>query len=151
MVSGIERILRSTVGESVELVTELEEGAGHAHIDRGQLEQVMVNLVLNARDAMPDGGQVRVRVGREADALVVEVADDGVGMTEEVLGRLFEPFFTTKPRGKGTGLGLATVKGIVEAAGGTMLREVLDQRDVPPTSERRLSRGGEGALTGSDG
>lgn len=120
VVAGIERILRRTVGESIELVTDLDDAAGHAHIDRGQLEQVMVNLVLNARDAMPQGGQVRLVVAREGQSIVLEVADEGTGMSDEVRARLFEPFFTTKPRGKGTGLGLATVKGIVEAAQGTI-------------------------------
>lgn len=136
VVSGIERILQRTVGEEIELVTELDEAAGHAHIDRGQLEQVMVNLVLNARDAMPGGGQVRIGVAREGACLVLEVSDDGAGMSDDVLRRLFEPFFTTKPRGKGTGLGLATVKGIVEAAQGTI--EVTSALGIGSTFRIRL-------------
>jgi len=82
--------------------------------DRGQLEQVLTNLALNAVDAMPDGGELTLRTGLSADGEVwLEVADSGHGMDETVLGKIFEPFFTTKEAGKGTGLGLAVVHGIV--------------------------------------
>jgi signal transduction histidine kinase len=86
-----------------------------------QAEQVVVNLVLNARDAMPDGGRVRVSLVEEGPEVVLRVADTGPGMSAEVLDRIFEPFFTTKGLGRGTGLGLATSFGYVAAVGGTML------------------------------
>jgi two-component system, cell cycle sensor histidine kinase and response regulator CckA len=113
-----QRLLSRTLGEDIELSVSPAEQPVHALADRGQLEQVLMNLVLNARDAMPRGGRVAVKVAR-ADARVrIDVADDGVGMSPETAERAFEPFFTTKPKGRGTGLGLATVYGIVTGAGG---------------------------------
>ncbi|HET6229853.1 MAG TPA: PAS domain S-box protein [Longimicrobiaceae bacterium] len=128
-----EAMLLRLLGDEVTLVTELEPAAGSVLIDPGQADQVLVNLALNARDAMPGGGTVTVRtgmaVGPEADAAthgcrapgpycVLEVSDTGRGMDESTRARVFEPFFTTKARGEGTGMGLATVYGIVEQAGG---------------------------------
>jgi signal transduction histidine kinase len=90
----------------------------------GHLEQILMNLVINARDALPRGGMVRVRVALEgspgAEAACVSVEDTGTGMSQEVLDQLFTPFFTTKGVGKGTGLGLASVKTLVERNGGTI-------------------------------
>jgi CheY-like chemotaxis protein len=105
----------------------LEPALPRALLDRPQLEQVIMNLVINARDAVPAGGTVSLRTrtgelgsegGGSARAVLLEVADDGVGFGDEVRARLFEPFFTTKEAGRGTGLGLSTVYGIVKQSGG---------------------------------
>jgi PAS domain S-box-containing protein len=135
VVSSVERMLRRTIGENIELETRLGDDLALVHVDRGQLEQVLVNLVVNARDAMPRGGRLIVSTEGvlldEADArrleapapgeyVKVSVTDDGVGMDPVTLTRIFEPFFTTKPQGKGTGLGLATVYGIVQQSRGVI-------------------------------
>jgi PAS domain S-box-containing protein len=126
-------MLRRLIGENIALTTSLQPGLTPIRTDRGQLEQVIVNLVVNARDAMPKGGRIRietsdVRLGAglevhggpvvPGDYVMLSVADTGVGMSEDVRARLFQPFFTTKVAGKGTGLGLATVYGIVTAGHG---------------------------------
>ena len=121
VVREIEAMLRRVIGEDVELVTELEADLWPVRADSGQFEQVIVNLALNARDAMPGGGNLVLstrNAARERSYVALAVADTGVGMDEGTLARVFEPFFTTKEEGKGTGLGLATVYGIVEQSGG---------------------------------
>jgi hypothetical protein len=133
VLSGLEPILRRLIREDVRLRFELAGGLPAVRADRSQLEQVVVNLVANARDAMPEGGEVTVTTrlaevdGAEAAArpgaragrhVVLSVADTGVGMTEEVRQQVFDPFFTTKAQGAGTGLGLATVYGVVTQGGG---------------------------------
>jgi signal transduction histidine kinase len=118
VVAGIETLLRRLIGERVCLTTVLEHDAGRARADRGQLEQVITNLVVNARDAMPSGGRVTITTRRDGEKVVLSVADTGTGIPASVRARLFEPFFTTKPRGKGTGLGLATCYGIITQFGG---------------------------------
>jgi len=135
LVTGIVTMLQTIIGEHVELVLEIAPDLPPALVDRAQIEQVVVNLVVNARDAMPDGGRVRIAVcgaqdcpdpsgvslsrgGREMVCLVVE--DTGQGMDDETRRRAFEPFFTTKPDGVGSGLGLATVYGIVSQHGGSI-------------------------------
>ncbi len=124
VVSGIGRMLRRTIGEDVTLVTRLAPDLGRVRADPVQMEQVVLNLAVNARDAMPDGGRLtietlNVRLPSGAGVRVV-VEDTGVGMSEEVRHHVFEPFFTTKDVGKGTGLGLATAYGIVEQSGGSI-------------------------------
>jgi two-component system cell cycle sensor histidine kinase/response regulator CckA len=131
VISDVEQLLRRTIGEDIELVAELSPQLRPVLGDPGQLEQVLVNLAVNARDAMPRGGRLTIstsNVEREAEGpdlpagsyVRLLVADTGEGMGEKVLGRIFEPFFTTKPKGRGTGLGLATVYGIVREAGGAI-------------------------------
>jgi len=132
VVTDVEQLLKRTLGEHIELHSELAPQLRSVLIDPGQLEQILVNLAVNARDAMPDGGVLRIDT---ADADVDEdhaasrdlvpgpyirlrVSDNGKGMPREVADRAFDPFFTTKPAGQGTGLGLATVYGIVQQAGG---------------------------------
>jgi CheY-like chemotaxis protein len=137
-VDGAIRLLRRLVGEDVRLETSYAPNLPKVRIDPGQLEQVVMNLVVNARDAMPTGGLLQVStapafvtVPAAADGgggelppgayVRLSVSDSGAGMTEAVRSHIFEPFFTTKGVGKGTGLGLATVYGIVRQAGGTIL------------------------------
>ena len=113
-----QRLLDRTLGEDVELAVVPAAEPVHVLADRGQLEQVLMNLVLNARDAMPRGGRVTVTIEHAGRFVRVDVADDGEGMSRETAERAFDPFFTTKPKGRGTGLGLATVYGIVTGSGG---------------------------------
>ena len=115
------RLLRRLLGEDVRVALDLPARDLHVKLDPMQLEQVIVNLAVNARDAMPRGGTLSIKVEQRAPAHVrITVADTGVGMTEEVRARVFEPFFTTKPVGKGTGLGLALVFAVVRQNGGSV-------------------------------
>ena len=122
-VTGSAALLQRLIGPSVQIDVEHDRPAPHAIIDRGQLEQVLMNLALNARDAMPDGGRLTFRIAREGNEAILRAADTGHGMSEEVLARAFEPFYTTKGAGHGTGLGLPTVRRIVEGAGGSVTVE----------------------------
>ena len=132
-IAGIEPLLRRIIGEHISLATIPRAGIGRIRADPSQLEQVIVNLVVNARDAMPDGGTVSIETGLMAfdevyaqehfdvspgDYSMLAVTDEGVGMDADTRLHLFEPFFTTKGPGKGTGLGLATTYGIVKQSGG---------------------------------
>jgi signal transduction histidine kinase len=115
LVPMLEHLLR----EDVSLEVDLDPTAGSVRMDPSQLERALMNLVVNAVDAQPDGGRVRIAVSRGDDSIVrVAVTDEGDGMSEEIATRAFEPFFTTKPAGKGTGLGLASVYGMARQAGG---------------------------------
>lgn len=130
VVRDIETLLQRTVGEDVDLTFEASDETPPIAADRGQLEQIVLNLVVNARDAMPEGGSLRIatsaadieegyRTGLAAGRYAtLAVFDSGMGMDASTAERIFEPFFTTKPRGEGTGLGLATVYGIVKQSGG---------------------------------
>ncbi len=131
VVTDLERMLRRLIGEDVALETRLQPDLDSVKADPGQMEQALLNLAVNARDAMPRGGKLTVQTrnvgparggaapgGLRDGCVLLEVSDTGVGMTPEVKARLFEPFFTTKGPGKGTGLGLATVHGIVTQSGG---------------------------------
>jgi PAS domain S-box-containing protein len=136
VVAGADRILRRLVGAGVELVTVLSPETGSVRVDPVQVEQVLTNLALNARDAMPGGGRLLVQTREVAvpaggsplwpgvpagPHAMLAVSDNGTGMDDATRSRIFEPFFTTKPPGKGTGLGLATVYGIVQQSGGHVL------------------------------
>jgi CheY-like chemotaxis protein/two-component sensor histidine kinase len=133
VVRDMERLLRRTLAERVSLDVALAPGEPLVEADAAQLEQVVLNLVMNARDAMPEGGTIRIETSRTelgerrgsrvagpppGEYVVLSVRDEGAGMEQEVAARAFEPFFTTKPKGEGTGLGLATVYGTVTHAGG---------------------------------
>jgi two-component system, cell cycle sensor histidine kinase and response regulator CckA len=137
VIADMERLLRPLIGENIELVTRLSSDAGRTRADAGQLEQVVMNLVVNAKDSMPEGGRISIRsmnisvrqnVGEHRFILpgryaVIAVADTGHGMDRETQSRIFEPFFTTKEKGKGTGLGLSTVYGIVKQSNGYVFAE----------------------------
>ncbi len=130
LVGSIEHLLRSTLGETVRVQTRLAATPLHAALDTNQFESALLNLAINARDAMPGGGELELRTslvtmgeGESAtipagDYAVVAVADSGSGMPPEVVERAFEPFFTTKPIGKGTGLGMSMVYGFMQQSGG---------------------------------
>jgi PAS domain S-box-containing protein len=126
-------MLRRLTGEAILLEADLDPAAGWVHADLGQLEQVILNLVFNARDAMPEGGRLKIAIAAEeigedgaglglpaGPYVRLTVADTGTGISDEVRAHLFEPFFTTKDRDRGTGLGLATVYGIVRQSGGAI-------------------------------
>jgi PAS domain S-box-containing protein len=139
IVSGMQTMIQRLIGETINLVTVPEPALGRIKADPGQIEQVIMNLAVNARDAMPDGGRLVVRTANvragEAPGLpgaasppggphvLLEVTDSGTGMDAATRAHLFEPFFTTKEPGKGTGLGLSTVYGIVEQSGGSVTVE----------------------------
>ncbi len=124
LLQGMAGLLRPLLGRGITLDLEVPPECPRIRIDPTQLEQVVLNLVINARDAMPEGGRIRVALAVRNEPgppmLELSVHDTGDGMPPEVLARIFEPFFTTKASGKGTGLGLATVHGIVHQAGGSI-------------------------------
>ena len=113
-------LLSRTLGEDISVVTALADDLHRVKADRSKLEQVLLNLIMNARAAMPDGGELRIETANDDGDVVLSVRDEGHGMEPEVVSRAFEPFFTTRPKGQGTGLGLATAYGAVVDAGGTI-------------------------------
>jgi PAS domain S-box-containing protein len=113
-------ILRRVIGPRITIAEDLEPEGATLHANRSQMEQIMMNLMLNARDAIADQGEIAVWTRRDESSVRLRVADTGCGMTEETRQRLFEPFFTTKSRTGGTGLGLWTVHSIVTSAGGVI-------------------------------
>jgi PAS domain S-box-containing protein len=123
LIRTAEPLLRRSLGEARRLVIRPGAVPGMVRADRNQLEQVLLNLILNARDAMPGGGEVTIETGGEGRAAVLTVRDTGLGMDPETLRRAFEPFFTTKEVGQGTGLGLSVVHGIVSQSGGQIHAE----------------------------
>jgi two-component system cell cycle sensor histidine kinase/response regulator CckA len=136
IVRDMERLLQPLIGENVALATQLCPESPHTRADAGQLEQVLMNLVVNAKDAMPNGGKLTIQTQsivvdeshrrsqtfiRPGKYVLLSVRDTGMGMDKETQSRIFEPFFTTKEKGKGTGLGLSTVYGIVKQSGGYVM------------------------------
>jgi PAS domain S-box-containing protein len=185
VIHDMEPMLRRLIGEHIRLEIRLDPADGAVHVDLGQLEQVVLNLVVNARDSMPQGGalllaaeSLEIAPGERLSGfdlppgsyVQLSVTDTGTGITPEVMGHLFEPFFTTKERGKGTGLGLATVHGIVNQSGGhiwvesdpgrgsrftVLLPHAVEAAEGAPTppparSGRRSRRGSEVVLLVED-
>ncbi|MGX7707812.1 response regulator [Methylobacterium sp. Gmos1] len=155
-IPGLTKLLARTLGERITITAELDGQLPEICVDHAQFEAALINLAVNARDAMPDGGALCIRVqGREVPApgeaasprcVDITVADTGTGMPPAILARVFEPFFTTKEAGKGTGLGLSMVHGFVQQSGGTIAVDstpgqgtrfvvtlpALDRRSIPP-------------------
>ncbi|HVH10552.1 MAG TPA: PAS domain S-box protein [Gemmatimonadales bacterium] len=174
LVEDFEKMVQRLLGEDVKLLLHLAADAGNVRADPGQLQQVIMNLAVNARDAMPTGGDLVIETANAelseqyaelhqpvvaGPYVMLAVSDTGTGMTPEVKARLFEPFFTTKERGKGTGLGLSTVYGIVKQSGGyvwvyselgrgTTFKIYLPRVDAPP--DRVASPPEAGTLTGTE-
>jgi two-component system cell cycle sensor histidine kinase/response regulator CckA len=164
IIAGMGSMLRRLLGEDVELTTVLGQEVGRVLADPGQLEQVVMNLAVNARDAMPQGGKLTIatsntvlelgQISGPVDAVpgpyvLLAISDNGVGMDAETRSRIFEPFFTTKPVGKGTGLGLATVFGIVQQSGGYV--SAYSELGVGTTFKIHLPRTDRGADPVVDG
>lgn len=152
LVRGTEALLRRAVGEQIELRVESAEGLWPALIDKLQLETAILNLCINARDAMSDGGALRIEIGNVAgdaevgDCVRVCVSDNGAGMDDATRARVFEPFFTTKETGKGTGLGLSMVYGFVKQSGGHI--KIYSEEGYGTTIKVYLPRTGEAAAAG---
>ena len=183
LVSDLEKMLRRLLGEDVELSTRLAPTTGRVKADPGQLEQVVMNLAVNARDAMPNGGKLTLETAnvdldeayaadhypaRAGPFVMLAVSDTGIGMSEETQVHMFEPFFTTKEKGKGTGLGLATVYGIIKQSGGFIwvysevghgttfklylprVEELAERAAAPAHARTRPARGTETILVVED-
>jgi CheY-like chemotaxis protein len=181
VIRDIQSLLRRVIREDIALVTSLEDGLWDVYADAGQVEQVLMNLVVNARDAMPDGGSLTVQTVNVAldthyvlrgasvppgEYVQICVTDTGVGMDRETQTKIFEPFFTTKAEGEGTGLGLATVYGIVrqslghisvysELGRGTTFKVFLprvgeSERAVSEVAPNETARGKESILVAED-
>ncbi len=182
VVKDVEKMLKRLIGEDIRIETRLAPGLGPVLADRGQIEQVIMNLALNARDAMPQGGTLVLKTadcsdrdrmdcdqgGSPAPCVMLSVADTGCGMNSTTMTHIFEPFFTTKEEGKGTGLGLATVFGIVKQSGGHIKVESKPSRgstfriflpraakesqraEAGPASSAPLPKGSETILVAED-
>ncbi|HZE26368.1 MAG TPA: PAS domain S-box protein [Terriglobales bacterium] len=174
IVSDMERLLRPLIGENIELTTRLAPDVGHTRADAGQLEQVIMNLMVNAKDAMSQGGKILIQTSKEdldptrrehslitpGPYVLLSVSDTGAGMDKETQSRIFEPFFTTKEQGKGTGLGLSTVYGIVKQSGGYVFAQselghgttfqIYLPRVEDPAEHTGLTRSAQVAMGGSE-
>ncbi len=154
LVGQLQRVLSRLVGGNITLSLQTPPAPLWACLDASQLEQILLNLAVNARDAMPDGGALRIALSPAGERVVIEVEDDGIGMPEEVRRHIFEPFFTTKDSQRGTGLGLSTVRRLVDELEGTIeVRSAPGEGTcfrialpaVPPPAER------SGAAPAADG
>ncbi len=123
LIANTAKMLRRVIGENISLQTSLAPSVPTIHADPNQIEQILVNLAVNARDAMPKGGLLAIRTTVEGRHVVLSISDNGRGMSPDTIAHVFEPFFTTKEIGKGTGLGLSTVYGIVKQANGEITVE----------------------------
>jgi CheY-like chemotaxis protein len=131
VITGFEEMLRTSVGSRITLELRLAGDLPPVTCDPGQIEQLLLNLAVNAREAMPDGGRLVIHTAQQDDQVCLRVSDSGCGMPPDVVERAFEPFFTTKASGEGTGLGLATVYGIVTQASGSVT--IASQLEVGTT------------------
>ncbi|RMD92530.1 MAG: PAS domain S-box protein [Calditrichaeota bacterium] len=176
VIKDMAKMLNRLIGEDINLTILYDETLGLIKADPGQIEQVIMNLVVNARDAMPEGGQLTVKLSNtyldknyvnvfsdlnEGWYAEIDITDTGVGMSKEVLSHIFEPFFSTKEKGKGTGLGLATVYGIVKQSGGhirvysevgqgttfKIYFPIVNEEEIAEESETRLRKNLEGNET----
>jgi signal transduction histidine kinase len=136
LIRNTSKLLRHLLPNTIEVELALAVGLAPVHTDREQFERVLLNLIVNARDAMPEGGRLTIITRAEDGQAVFEVRDSGVGMTPDIQERIFEPFFTTKADKHGTGLGLATVYGIVTQNGGSI--EVKSELGTGTTFSIRL-------------
>jgi PAS domain S-box-containing protein len=165
VLGGLTSLLARTVGENISFQTDVERPLRRVKADPTQMEQVLVNLVVNARDAMRSGGELRIELGNApgaldgVDAVRLTVRDTGEGMLPHVVERAFEPFYSTKPKGEGTGLGLATVYGIVTQTGGqvaiqstggagTAVEVLLPATEAEPATPPSSNGGPDGAVRG---
>ena len=141
VVFNLRKIVQRLIGDKISLHTVLDGTIGAVRADAGQVEQVILNLAVNARDAMPEGGTLTIETCEaylEGPCVLLSVTDTGTGMDPQTKSRVFEPFFTTKARGKGTGLGLATVYGIVQQSMGRIV--VQSEMGLGTTFEVYLPR-----------
>ena len=162
LVYGMQELIRRSVGPSIDLQINTDPALWPARVDAGQLDNALLNLCINARDAMPDGGQLTVRASNQClsnaaardhglapgDYLCLSVRDTGVGMSQAVIARAFDPFYTTKPLGEGTGLGLSMVYGFAQQSGGQL--KIQSEVGQGTTMSLYLPRH-QGKATGSDG
>ena len=139
VIADLRNMLQRTLGEHVDFRADLAPGRCLVGMPAGQLEQILVNLIVNARDAMPGGGRLVLSTEFAQDRLRLRVTDTGTGMTDDVAARAFDPFFTTKEKGRGTGLGLATVYGIVQGAAGRVSLDTLPSRGTTVEIDLPLS------------
>jgi signal transduction histidine kinase len=159
-VQGMTELLRRTLGDMINLRTHFAPDLWLTRADAGEVESAVVNLAINARDAMPNGGKLSIRtdnamlerdeVGFEGpltagDYVRISVSDNGIGMTKDVLTRVFEPFFTTKPPGRGTGLGLSTIYGFIKQSGGNI--RIYSEPGAGTTVSLYFPRSVDGAST----